>query len=63
MTVVWFFKEQLQLYGEECLGGHLDAISVEGMSDVDRLYQTILAITYSSSPTFIEDGWAHETFC
>jgi len=62
VTVMRFFEEQLRLYGHECLDGRLDAISAEGMSDVNKLYQTILAITYTSSPTFVEDGWAHETF-
>ena len=62
ITVVRFFEEQLRLYGDECLDGRLDAISADGMSDVNNLYQTILAITYTSSPTFFEDAWAHETF-
>ena len=62
VTVMRFFEEQLRLYGHECLDGRLDTISAEGMDDVNKLYQTILAITYTSSPTFVDDGWAHETF-
>ena len=62
VTVVRFLEEQLRLYGDECLDGRLDAMSAEGMSDVNKLYQTILAITYTPNPTFFEDAWAHETF-
>jgi len=62
VTAVRFFEEQLDLYGHECLNRRLDALSAEGMNDVNRLYQTILAITYSSNATILEDGWAHETF-
>ena len=62
VTAVRFFEEQLDLYGRECLNRRPDALSAEGMNDVNRLYQTILAITYSSGATLVEDGWAHETF-
>ena len=57
-----FFKEQRRLHGDECLGYLLDAITAEGMNDVNKLYQTILAITYTSSATSHGNAWAHETF-
>ena len=49
VTVVRFLQEQLRLHGHEYLDGLLDGISAEGMDDVNRLYQTILNITYTSN--------------
>ena len=62
VTVVKLFKEQLRLHGPEYLNDLLDAITAEGMNDVNKLYQSILAITYMSSATFPGNAWAHETF-
>jgi hypothetical protein len=62
VTVVKFFEEQLRLYGHECLNYLLDAINAEGMEDVNKLYQTILNLTYSSNMKSNRNAWAHETF-
>ena len=48
VAVVNFFEGQLHLFGHEHLNHLLDAINPEGMGDVNTLYQTILAITYTS---------------
>jgi len=62
VTVVRFFEEQLRLYGHDCLDGLLDAISAEGMDDVNNLYQTILTLTFMSNAKSSRNAWAHETF-
>jgi WD40 repeat protein len=61
-TVVRFFEEQLRVYGQECLDGLLDAISAEGMDDVNNLYQTILTLTFTANAKSNLHAWAHETF-
>jgi len=60
VTVVRLFEEQMRLYGHECLDGLLDAVSAEGMDDVNNLYQTILSLTFTSKSNL--NAWAHETF-
>ena len=62
VTVTKFFEEQVRLHGPECLDDLLDSITAEGMEDVHKLYQTILAMTYTSSAKSNLNSWAHETF-
>jgi hypothetical protein len=62
VTVVKFFEDQLGLFGRECLNHLLDAVNAEGMEDVNKLYQTILNITYTSNAKSDWHSWAHETF-
>jgi len=62
VTVVKFFEDQLGLFGHERLNHLLDAINAEGMEDVNKLYQTILNITYASNVKTDWHAWAHETF-
>ena len=53
------------MHGPECLDVLLDATTAEGMDsmeDVHKLYQTILAITYTPSSKSLLDAWALETF-
>ena len=57
-----FLEEQLRLHGPKCLDIILNAITAEGVEDVHNLYQTILAITYTSSAKSYLNAWAHETF-
>jgi len=62
VTVVKFFEEQLRLYGHECLNDLLHEVNAEGMEDVNRLYQTILRLIYSSNRKSSRTAWAYETF-
>jgi hypothetical protein len=43
-------------------GWPLDAISVEGMDDVNTLYQTILTLTFTLNAKSDWNAWVHETF-
>jgi WD40 repeat protein len=57
-TVVKFFQEQIDAMGRECLNDLLDALSTEGMDDINVLYGTILQLVYAGR----KNAWAFETF-
>jgi len=62
VTVVKFFEEQLKRSQDERLKEMLDVINEEGMDDVNKLYHTILVITYNSGYTKSTLDWEHEKF-
>jgi hypothetical protein len=63
VTVVKFFQEQLRQSEHERLNELLDVINDEGMGDVNRLYGTILEITYSvETNTQAQNDWEDEKF-
>jgi hypothetical protein len=57
-TVVKFFQEQIEALGRECLNDLLDALSTEGMGDINTLYGTILRLVYAGRT----NPWEFETF-
>jgi WD40 repeat protein len=57
-TVMKFFQEQINALGRECLDDLLNALSVQGMGDINVLYSTILQIVYKGRT----DTWEFETF-
>jgi WD40 repeat protein len=57
-TVVKFFQEQINALGRECLNDLLDAVSTDGMADIDALYGAILRIVYKGR----KSAWEFETF-
>jgi hypothetical protein len=57
VTAEKFIREQINASGTEFLNEVLDALSQEGMGDINVLYGAILNLTYRKS-----DDWAFETF-
>ena len=57
-TVVKFFQEQINFLGRECLNDLLDAVSTDGMGDINTLYGAILRIVYKGR----KSDWEFETF-
>jgi hypothetical protein len=57
-TVVKFFQEQINALGRECLNDLLDAVSTDGMDDINSLYGAILRIVYKGR----KNHWEFETF-
>jgi hypothetical protein len=57
-TVVKFFQEQINALGRECLNDLLDAVSTDGMDDINTLYGAILQIVYKGR----KNDWEFETF-
>jgi plasmid maintenance system antidote protein VapI len=60
--VVKFFEDQLQLVDHERLNHLLDTVNAEGMEDINKMYQTILNITYTSNAKSEWHASAQETF-
>jgi WD40 repeat protein len=57
-TVAKFFQEQIEALGRECLNDLLDAVSTEGMGDINALYDAILRLVYKGRT----HAWEYETF-
>jgi hypothetical protein len=57
-TVVKFFQEQINALGRECLDDLLNAVSIDGMDDINALYGAILQIVYKGR----KNKWEFETF-
>jgi len=60
VTVVKFFRGQLEKHGRERRNRILDVFSEKGMGDVNNLYGIILEMTIESDDD--EDNWEHERF-
>ena len=58
VTVVKFFRSQLERHGSERRNKLLDIFHEKGMGDVNRLYGTILTMTFESDA----DEWEYERF-
>ncbi|KZP05666.1 hypothetical protein FIBSPDRAFT_805596, partial [Athelia psychrophila] len=58
VTVAKFFHDQIHDLGTECLNDLLDALSVEGMGDINTLYWTVIQLAYRNT----KDPWRFETF-
>lgn len=62
VTVVKFFRGQLEKHGRERRNRILDVFSEKGMGDVNNLYGIILEMTIESDDDDDDDEWEYERF-